>query len=458
MRPVAAALTGATLAVAVLLGGLQAIGIGSEVVKAGVPSVLAAADTVAVDITEDGFNPSNVTVAIGGTVSWTNSDSDTHSVVGEPGSGLESPALQRWGMYSRTFRVVGTIAYHDGQNPELTGIINVVDGDASPPAPERPARVEDDSAPAGPPVNTETSASSVAGTVVIDAGSDWFGNSGFQNAVYETTIQAGDTVQWNIVEAVHTVYECGDSFSGANSCTDAAWNSDILSAGDTFSQQFNTAGTYSYLCTLHPLTMRGAITVQGSAPAAADPPAPAAPVTGPSTDPAPAPDSGPSASGPEGSAAGPDAVPSAGFGPPSGGADLNDYLPLSVLVMAAAGLTFIGSSAMLIRHRVAGAQAAAVNGWAPTMAEPLRFRQERADAPSTAATGGTRRNAVPTLRPCGKPGDLATVPSKGDRVAGPATETPKRPALASDDFEMLRARLASINERFARIARKFEER
>lgn len=379
----------------------------------------AAAGTVTVDITEDGFDPANVTVAVGGTISWTNRDSDPHSVVGDSGSGLESPAFDRWGMYSRTFHAAGTIAYHDGLNPELTGTINVVDGDGSPPTLERPARVEDESASAGPPANAETTAPSVAGIVTIEAGTDWFGDSGFQNGVYETTIQAGDTVQWNIVEAVHTVYECGDNWSSANTCTDAAWNSDILSAGDTFSQTFNTAGTFAYLCTLHPLTMRGTITVQGSAPAANDPPAPAAPVTGPSTDPALAPDSGPSASGPESSdspsaEAEPNAAPKAGFGPQPGSSGLDDYFPLSVLVMAAAGLTFLASSVMLIRQRTSPEPEAATGHWSARL--------------------------------------------HSGQVADHAAENEERPVTANDDIAMLQARLAFLNDRFERVVRHVQLR
>lgn len=85
-------------------------------------------------------------------------------------------------------------------------------------------------------------------------------------------------MQWNIVEGVHTVYECGGNWNRANGCAGAAWSSDILQAGEIFSRRFSTAGTFYYLCTLHPLTMRGVITVEGNA--ALNPIAPAAPSTG----------------------------------------------------------------------------------------------------------------------------------------------------------------------------------
>ncbi len=38
--------------------------------------------------------------------------------------------------------------------------------------------------------------------------------------------------------------------------------STILQKGDTFSQTFTTAGVYSYECSIHPLTMKGTVTVK----------------------------------------------------------------------------------------------------------------------------------------------------------------------------------------------------
>ena len=45
--------------------------------------------------------------------------------------------------------------------------------------------------------------------------------------------------------------------------TDGVWDSAILNPGDTFSFTFDEAGTYEYLCSLHP-TMVGTIVVTES--------------------------------------------------------------------------------------------------------------------------------------------------------------------------------------------------
>jgi plastocyanin len=77
------------------------------------------------------------------------------------------------------------------------------------------------------------------------------------------TVTAGSTVTWTNSGAVpHTV----TSDSGA-------FDSGVLQPGASFSHTFDTAGTFSYLCTIHP-NMTGAITVTEAAAAAA--PAPAA--------------------------------------------------------------------------------------------------------------------------------------------------------------------------------------
>jgi plastocyanin len=79
------------------------------------------------------------------------------------------------------------------------------------------------------------------------------------------TVSAGSTVTWINNGAVpHTA----TSDSGA-------FDSGVLQPGASFSHTFDTAGTFSYLCTIHP-NMTGSITVTEAAAAA---PAPAAATT-----------------------------------------------------------------------------------------------------------------------------------------------------------------------------------
>jgi amicyanin len=63
------------------------------------------------------------------------------------------------------------------------------------------------------------------------------------------TIKVGTKVTWTNNDVVaHTV-----------TFTDVA-NSPVLNRGDTFSRTFTTAGTYSYICSIHPF-MHGTVVV-----------------------------------------------------------------------------------------------------------------------------------------------------------------------------------------------------
>jgi len=66
------------------------------------------------------------------------------------------------------------------------------------------------------------------------------------------TIAPGTTVTWvNNGQAPHT-----------STADDGTWDSGTLRPGESFSFTFDQAGTYTYLCTIHP-DMTGAITVSG---------------------------------------------------------------------------------------------------------------------------------------------------------------------------------------------------
>jgi len=75
---------------------------------------------------------------------------------------------------------------------------------------------------------------------------------GFAFSPGTITIKAGDTVVWtNMDSAGHSVTsDSGNELS-----------SPIFSNGKTYSHTFNTAGTYSYHCNVHP-SMQGTIVVQ----------------------------------------------------------------------------------------------------------------------------------------------------------------------------------------------------
>ena len=66
----------------------------------------------------------------------------------------------------------------------------------------------------------------------------------------EQTVETGASVSWaNTGETIHNVKGKG-------------FFSDGLDPGETYERRFAKAGEYRYLCTLHPETMRGRISVR----------------------------------------------------------------------------------------------------------------------------------------------------------------------------------------------------
>ena len=65
------------------------------------------------------------------------------------------------------------------------------------------------------------------------------------------TITVGDKVRWrnNGGGVIHTT-------------TGPGWNSGQMGDGQTFTRTFNQAGSFSYLCTIHPANMAGTIIVE----------------------------------------------------------------------------------------------------------------------------------------------------------------------------------------------------
>jgi plastocyanin len=80
-----------------------------------------------VDIKNMAFTPSQISVDKGGTVTWTNNDSVTHTVVddlsnvGGPNSGDIAPG----NTYSFTFNKTGSFQYHCSIHPSMRGTIVV---------------------------------------------------------------------------------------------------------------------------------------------------------------------------------------------------------------------------------------------------------------------------------------------------------------------------------------------
>ncbi len=88
---------------------------------AGVPM---ASDSVA--IKNFAFAPASVTVKVGTTVTWTNQDTDAHTVTSQNNAGpLNSQALNTGQGYSYTFTAPGTYSYLCTIHPFMTATVTV---------------------------------------------------------------------------------------------------------------------------------------------------------------------------------------------------------------------------------------------------------------------------------------------------------------------------------------------
>lgn len=163
-----------------------------------------------------------------------------------------------------------------------------------------------------------------AATIDVDAGNIYFCDASFENGICTTTVTAGDTVTWTIVDGFHTVTECDATHTQCGN----GFDSGPIGLGETFSQTFTAPGSYNYYCAIHPTGMQGVIVVQ---PAPTPTPSPTPVPSGQSAGPTPTPGS----------------VPQVG-GEPIGGDGLS--LPLLALVF---GLPMIaaGGAAVLVARK-----------------------------------------------------------------------------------------------------------
>lgn len=63
-------------------------------------------------------------------------------------------------------------------------------------------------------------------------------------AILDPTISVGDTVEWVLVEGMHSTRASAGQLE--------SWDSDIyMTAGQTFDHTFTNAGTFNYYCEVH---------------------------------------------------------------------------------------------------------------------------------------------------------------------------------------------------------------
>ena len=84
------------------------------------------ASTATVDISNFSFNPVDLAVKTGTTVTWTNNDSVAHTIIGDNG-GPSSGSINSGQTYSYTFNTAGTFSYHCSIHPTMIGTVTVSD-------------------------------------------------------------------------------------------------------------------------------------------------------------------------------------------------------------------------------------------------------------------------------------------------------------------------------------------
>jgi plastocyanin len=81
-----------------------------------------ASSAVSVSLQNTAFNPSDITVAVGGTVTFTNNDSVAHIIAGD---GWTSPSLAAGATFSHTFASAGSFPIHCTIHPSMTANVTV---------------------------------------------------------------------------------------------------------------------------------------------------------------------------------------------------------------------------------------------------------------------------------------------------------------------------------------------
>jgi plastocyanin len=82
--------------------------------------------TSAVSIVDFGFEPADLTVTAGTTVTWTNTGAATHTVKWSDGT-PESTGLTNGATYQRTFDTAGSFPYVCGIHGSMSGTITVTE-------------------------------------------------------------------------------------------------------------------------------------------------------------------------------------------------------------------------------------------------------------------------------------------------------------------------------------------
>jgi plastocyanin len=219
---------------------------------AGVPATPLPEGSASITIIDNNFEPGTHDVSIGDVVTWVNAGELPHTVTAGDGS-FDSGFLMTGEGYSITASSPGRIDYFCTIHPGMVGAINVGATDAVGAVGVSDAAAGSMTTSDPPAQEGDASRGEGVGVRIIDLD-------------YEPrtlTIDVGTTVRWENEGALpHTV-----------TATNAAYDSGIMAPGASYERTFDQAGTFSYLCTLHPgmvgvveVEARASVVVAGAAP------------------------------------------------------------------------------------------------------------------------------------------------------------------------------------------------
>ncbi len=207
----------------------------------------------------ESFDPSEVTVPAGTTVTWVNESGNRHRVRSTSGPAeFDSGDLEPGESYSITVTAVGTYDYIDDRNKDDSAYWARL--------------IVTDEAPTSAPTATPPPAPGATPTPAPTTARVGMAGEVFRPAT--VSIAPGGSVTWtNDDDRSHTV-----------SSTSNAFDSGSLAPGQTYRRSFPAAGTFPYLCLIHP-KMTGTVIV--AAPGTTPPPPAPTPVPTPTLAPTP---------------------------------------------------------------------------------------------------------------------------------------------------------------------------
>jgi len=206
----------------------------------GAPAPRAPA-TASVTLANKAFSPSSVTIAVGGTVTWTNNDG-AHNVTANGGT-FKSPIFST-GTFKFTFTKAGTYPYSCTLHGGMNGTVIVQDAAGKAPPPVAAG------APAAHPTAAHVPSAVPAAPGRPGAHTVLVSDTGFSPA--KLNARAGDTVTWvNKGRAPHTATGGGLDLA--------------MEPGASVSTVLQKSGTIKYDCTYHPY-MTGSIVVGAALP------------------------------------------------------------------------------------------------------------------------------------------------------------------------------------------------